>query len=164
MIAHTCSPRCLAFHPQSHDLVAELLPRSVSRPHLRLRPNTFNTSCVRIISNDEPTSLDNHGCPFRHFSPQNLSAMLERSYRITSTVEQAEIVKLVQGHHYQVACTRVFEYTHRSMGTKTGDGLDGQGETVDHPNRYYARSRELSKSKEKDSMDIDHKPVKGESD
>lgn len=89
--------------------------------------------------------------------------MLERSYRITSAVEQAEIVKLVQGHHYQVACTRVFEYTHRQMGTKSGDGLDGHGETVDHPNRYYARSKELAKAKDKDSMDIDYKPVTGES-
>lgn len=93
--------------------------------------------------------------------------MLERSYRITSTAEQAEIIKLVQGHHYQIACTRVFEYTHRRAGTKNDDGLDGQGETVDHPNRYYTRSRELSKStdKDKDNMDVDTKPpVKGEFD
>lgn len=87
--------------------------------------------------------------------------MLERSYRITSTAEQAEIARLVKGHHYQVACTRVFEYTHRIKG---GDGLDGQGETVDHPNRYFTRSRELFRAKDKDSMDIDQKPVKGESD
>ncbi|KAH7339642.1 DNA primase large subunit [Rhizoctonia solani] len=131
------------------------------------RMNYPAKNCVRIITHDEPSSLDNHGCPFRHFSPQNLTAMLERSYRITSTAEQAEIVKLVQGHHYQIACTRVFEYTHRKAGTKGGDGLDSQGETVDHPNRYYTRSRELSKStdKDKDNMDIDAKPpVKGESD
>ncbi|KAG9097665.1 hypothetical protein FS749_005768 [Ceratobasidium sp. UAMH 11750] len=69
------------------------------------RMNYPAKNCVRIISNDEPTSLDNHGCPFRHFSPQNLTAMLERSYRITSTAEQAEIVKLVKGGHFQVACT-----------------------------------------------------------
>ncbi|CAE6452604.1 unnamed protein product [Rhizoctonia solani] len=131
------------------------------------RMNYPAKNCVRIITQDEPSSLDNHGCPFRHFSPQNLTAMLERSYRITSTSEQAEIVKLVQGHHYQIACTRVFEYTHRKAGTKSGGGLDGQGETVDHPNRYYTRSRELSKptDKDKDNMDIDAKPpVKGESD
>jgi DNA primase large subunit len=121
---------------------------------------------MRIISNDEPTSLDNHGCPFRHFSTQSLTAMLERSYRITSPAEQAEIAKLVNGKHFQVACTRVFELTHRAMGAKSGDGLDG-GETVDHPNRYYARSRELAKdkeSKDKDGMDLDQKPAKREPD
>ncbi|QRW21519.1 DNA primase large subunit [Rhizoctonia solani] len=128
-------------------------------------PSIIDASCVRIITNDEPSSLDNHGCPFRHFSSQNLTAMLERSYRITLPAEQAEIIKLVQGHHYQIACTRVFEYTHRKAGMKNGDGLDSQGETVDHPNRYFTRSRELFKSmdKEKDNMDVDSKPpIKGE--
>ncbi|CAE6364392.1 unnamed protein product [Rhizoctonia solani] len=129
------------------------------------RMNYPAKNCVRIITNDEPSSLDNHGCPFRHFSSQNLTAMLERSYRITLPAEQAEIIKLVQGHHYQIACTRVFEYTHRKAGMKNGDGLDSQGETVDHPNRYFTRSRELFKSmdKEKDNMDVDSKPpIKGE--
>jgi DNA primase large subunit len=151
--------RYLVRHVSTHQRIG-------SYPDLTV-PAVFGTSCVRIITNDEPSSLDNHGCPFRHFSPQNLTAMLERSYRITSPAEQAEVIKLVQGHHYQIACTRVFEYTHRKGGTKNGDGLDSQGETVDHPNRYYARSRELYKSmdKDKDNMDIDSKPpVKGESD
>ncbi|QRW08226.1 carbohydrate esterase family 10 protein [Ceratobasidium sp. AG-Ba] len=129
------------------------------------RMNYPAKNCIRIITNDEPTSLDNHGCPFRHFSSQNLTAMLERSYRITSTSEQAEIAKLVKGNHFQVACTRVFELTHRAMGVKAGDGLDG-GETVDHPNRYYTRSKELAKDKEpkdRDGMDLDQKPAREDS-
>lgn len=92
--------------------------------------------------------------------------MLERSYRITSTAEQAEITKLVKGNHFQIACTKLFELTHRAVGIKAGDGIDG-GETVDHPNRYFVRSRELAKdkeSREKDGMDLDPRPTKKDPD
>jgi len=35
------------------------------------------TSCMRIIMNNPPGPGDHHGCPFRHFSPENLRAKLK---------------------------------------------------------------------------------------
>lgn len=58
-----------------------------------------------------------------------------------------EIMSYVKGHHYHVACTRVFELTHGHVGVKKSDGI-GNGESVTHPNQYAARSRELEKGKD----------------
>ena len=52
----------------------------------------------------------------------------------------SEVNKYVKDKHYHLACTRVFEVTH---GMTAGEGL-GNKETVTHPNRYAARSRELA--------------------
>jgi DNA primase large subunit len=49
----------------------------------------------------------------------------------------------VKTQHYHVACTRVFELTH---GVKRGEGLGG-GESVNHPNAYAQKSREMEKAK-----------------
>lgn len=53
-----------------------------------------------------------------------------------------EIMHAVKSGHYHVACTRVYEITHKLA---KGQGLDG--ESVSHPNRYAAKSRELEKSR-----------------
>lgn len=55
--------------------------------------------------------------------------------------DMAEILNAVDGKQYHVACTRVFEITH------DGQGL-GDGDSVTHPNRYAARSRELEQENE----------------
>lgn len=57
-----------------------------------------------------------------------------------------EIMNTVKAGHYHVACTRVFEITHSSMGVKKGEGVGG-GESVTHPNQYAARSREIEKER-----------------
>ena len=59
-----------------------------------------------------------------------------------STEDLPEIVNAVKAQHYHVACTKVFEVTH---GLSRGQGLDG--ESVNHPNQYAAKSRELEKAK-----------------
>lgn len=99
-------------------------------------------SCARILTQDPPGPQDTHGCPFRHFSPQNLSTALTTHYRI-APADQAEILNAVQAGHYHVACTRVFELTHAQHGVQRGDGL-GQGESVTHPNRYMEASWRLA--------------------
>jgi DNA primase large subunit len=53
-----------------------------------------------------------------------------------------DVISLVKGNHFQVACTRVFEMTH---GLKRGGGL--RGETVEHPNAYTSISREMERAK-----------------
>ena len=64
-----------------------------------------------------------------------------------------EIVDTVKRGHYHVACTRVFEITHSSLGVKKGEGV-GDGESVTHPNQYAARSRELERKIKEEAEDV----------
>ena len=84
------------------------------------------------------------GCPYLHFSPENLQTALISMYSSQglSETDLPEIMHIIKGKHYHVACTRVFEITHASAGVKKGDGLSG--ESVTHPNQYAAKSRELA--------------------
>lgn len=111
-------------------------------------------SCARIIMQDTPGPQDTHGCPFRHYSMANLSAALSSNYRLSSQ-QNSEILATVKAGHYHVACTRLFEITH---GTARGKGLDGKGESVAHPNRYFERSWKLEQEggvKEEDGSGAD---------
>ena len=92
---------------------------------------------------DEPGPGDSHGCPYRHFSPDNLQSALLTMYGehgLTSS-DMPEIMNMVKAKHYHVACTRVFEITHSKQVSK-GEGV-GAGESVTHPNQYVSKSREL---------------------
>jgi DNA primase large subunit len=88
------------------------------------RQQSFNAarSCQRIIMNDQPGSQDSHGCPFRHFNESALSSLLLSTYRISNPAETKEILEAAKGTHYHVACTRLFEITHKDQGVKKGDG------------------------------------------
>ena len=109
------------------------------------RMNYPAKSCARILTQDQPGPQDSHGCPFRHFSTTNLSTAMVQHYGL-STAEQSEILASVKQGHYHVACTRIFEITHQKQGVKKGQGLDGRGETVTHPNRYFESSWKLSQA------------------
>jgi len=89
-----------------------------------------------------PAVTETHGCPFKHFSTSNLQSAVSGYYGIPAVSEEmTEVLRAVEMRHYHVACTRVFELTHH------GEGL-GDGESVTHPNKYAARSRELEKERE----------------
>nr|ASF90196.1 hypothetical protein SPAR05346 [Bartheletia paradoxa] len=104
-------------------------------------------SCQRILTTDQPGPQDAHGCPFRHFSADNLSSALTTTYGISSKEDLKEILGAVKANHYHVACTRVYEITHAAKGVKKGDGL-GAGASVDHPNVYFEKSWTLEKEAE----------------
>lgn len=110
------------------------------------RANYPAKSCQQILTTDKPGVGDCHGCPYRHFSPENLQSSLLTHYSLQGlgTTDLHEIMRTVKDGHYHVACTRVFEITHASKGVKKGDGI-GDGESVTHPNQYAARSIELEK-------------------
>jgi len=111
------------------------------------RANYAAKSCQQILLADQPGPSDCHGCPYRHFSHDNLQTALLSSYPDTLTAaDLPEIMHTVKGGHPHVACTRVFEITHTGFGVKKGEGIGG-GESVTHPNQYAARSRELEKTK-----------------
>ncbi|WVF69690.1 hypothetical protein IAT40_004469 [Kwoniella sp. CBS 6097] len=125
------------------------------------RANYPPKSCQQILTQNQPGTQDSHGCPFRHFSPDNLMTFLASSYPQLerSSPEMKEIMDSVKSTHYHVACTRVFELTH---GVKKGEGL-GEGESVGHPNKWTDRSRELErdvlekikKKEDGDEMQVD---------
>ena len=109
-----------------------------------MRPN----SCVQILTGEAPGTGEAHGCPYRHFSEDNLTSALLSTYSSQglTTSHFPEIMEAVKSKHYHVACTRVFEITHAKDGVKKGEGV-GAGESVTHPNQYAARSRELEKAR-----------------
>ncbi|KAG8863375.1 hypothetical protein FRB96_008867 [Tulasnella sp. 330] len=131
------------------------------------RNNYPAKSCQTIIMNNQPGPQDSHGCPFRHFSPENLTLALSAHYKVSSPADVKEILEAVKAQKYHVACTRVFEITHN---VPAREGV-GEGESVTHPNKYAARSRELEqiragggvvapapvpkKEEEIDEMDVD---------
>jgi DNA primase large subunit len=102
---------------------------------------------------NQPSSQDNHGCPYRHFELDNLQTALISTYGsqgLTSS-DLPEIVSTVKGKHFHVACTRVYEITHSRQGIKKGDGLSG--DSVTHPNQYATKSRELEREVKKEPGD-----------
>ncbi|CAL1704388.1 unnamed protein product [Somion occarium] len=112
------------------------------------RANYAAKSCVQILTGETPGPGDSHGCPYRHFSQENLSSALLATYSSQGLTQAdlPEILHAVKSQHYHVACTRVFEITHARDGVYKGEGVGG-GESVTHPNQYAARSRELEKAR-----------------
>ncbi|KAM0751523.1 DNA primase large subunit [Meredithblackwellia eburnea MCA 4105] len=98
-------------------------------------------TCLQIITGPSPATGQVHGCPFRHFNEANLSAALSSMYNLNAA-DQKEILKATKDHHYHVACTRLFEIQHAHKGVAKGDGI-GNGDSVDHPNRFFDASRAL---------------------
>ncbi|KAJ7097988.1 eukaryotic and archaeal DNA primase, large subunit-domain-containing protein [Mycena belliarum] len=112
------------------------------------RANYPAKNCQQIL-----TSGGDPGCPYRHFSQENLQSALLSTYGPLglSSSDLYEVMNTVKGGHFHVACTRVFEITHSSSGVKKGEGVGG-GESVTHPNQYAARSMELLKAQEEKAM------------
>lgn len=144
----------------------QLHPKEVCTNLMRIRGLLYNGlltlggsfySCVAIITGDNPGAGQNHGCPFKHFSPDNLTLALSTHYDINNRADVQDILNAVKQDKYHVACTRVYEITHAAQGVKRGDGV-GEGESVTHPNSYAMRSRELAKKggvKKEEAMEVD---------
>lgn len=89
-------------------------------------------SCLKIILNNPPGQGDYHGCPFRHSDPELLKQKLQ-SYKI-SPGGISQILDLVKGTHYQVACQKYFEITHN---------VDDCGFSLNHPNQFFVESQRI---------------------
>jgi DNA primase large subunit len=98
------------------------------------RANYAPYNCVKVITSNEPSAGDHHGCPFKHFSADNLRATLLSRNVSERTIQ--EILELVRHQHFQIACTRYFE-----ASRKTEEQMD----MIAHPNEYFDRSLKLSK-------------------
>uniref|UniRef100_A0A8C4WXV5 DNA primase large subunit n=1 Tax=Eptatretus burgeri TaxID=7764 RepID=A0A8C4WXV5_EPTBU len=89
-------------------------------------------SCMKIIQTNTPGPGDHHGCPFRHTDADLLRQRLQ-SHRLSSS-EINQVMEYVKGMHYQLACQKYFEFTH-----KVEDGAFG----LSHPNQYFEESQKL---------------------
>lgn len=97
------------------------------------RINYKPISCLEIGKGPKPGRSESHGCPYRTFSEENLVTALQQM-GITDKQELAKIRSNVEKHHYHVACTRVYELTHKQ---------DKLGESITYPNQYFDRSYAL---------------------
>ena len=81
-------------------------------------------SCHRIITSNPPGHGDNHGCPFRHFSADNLQNFLHHlgivdgDKMAEKSGAMKEVLDLAKSGHYQIACTRYFEMKTPSVGKR----------------------------------------------
>ncbi|GAA6101471.1 DNA primase large subunit isoform X1 [Tachysurus ichikawai] len=89
-------------------------------------------SCMKVILSNPPSQGDYHGCPFRHSDPELLKQKLQ-SYKL-SPGGIMQILDLVKGMHYQLACQKYFELTHN---------IDDTGFSLNHPNQYFIESQRL---------------------
>ncbi|KAI4336560.1 hypothetical protein L6164_015073 [Bauhinia variegata] len=94
-------------------------------------------SCHKIITTT-PGVGDHHGCPYRHFSEENLRAALSRMGVNSRAME--DVMDKVRNRHYQLACTLTFEALH---GLPCDAGIN-------HPNQYFSDSQKILQPK-KDS-------------
>ncbi|XP_059698655.1 DNA primase large subunit [Haemorhous mexicanus] len=89
-------------------------------------------SCMKIIMSNPPSQGDYHGCPFRHSDPELLKQKLQ-SYKIPPS-GIAQVLELVKGMHFQLACQKYFELTH---------DVEDIGFSLNHPNQYFTESQKL---------------------
>ncbi|CAL8299908.1 unnamed protein product [Merluccius merluccius] len=89
-------------------------------------------SCMKVILSNPPSQGDHHGCPFRHSDAELLKQKLQ-SYKVSPS-GIAQILDLVKGMHYQLACQKYFELTHN---------IEDSGFSLNHPNQYFLESQKL---------------------
>ncbi|KAJ1649308.1 DNA primase subunit pri2 [Dispira simplex] len=121
------------------------------------RANYAPYSCAKIISANHPGPGDYHGCPYRHFSKDQLQSALHQQG--LSEMDVRDIADLAHKGHCQLACTRQFEVTHKvgfsgvthgagshvpnsnAQANTVGDsGQDLPNDRIIHPNQYYDQS------------------------
>lgn len=96
------------------------------------RANYTPYSCMKVITSNQPGPGDCHGCPFKHSDTDLLKKRLQ-SYKLPNDGIN-EILDLMKQQHYQVACSRYFEVTH-----KVPEGVV----SINHPNQYFDESRKI---------------------
>ncbi|MCJ1260469.1 hypothetical protein MMC22_000330 [Lobaria immixta] len=99
-------------------------------------------SCQKILTEHPPGSAESHGCPYRHFSMDNLTGLLQATGVNDRDVLRG-VKEDVEKKRYHIACNRVFEWAHKGdIARVKDDGSWGEAEldTIVHPNTYFKRS------------------------
>lgn len=115
-------------------------------------------SCQKILTEHPPGSGESHGCPYRHFSPDNLATLLQ-STGINDKDVLRGVAEDISRQRYHIACNRVFEHAHKNeikQGKESGNWTAADLDVIVHPNTYFKRSYMLKKGstpKQKQEMD-----------
>ncbi|KAK3297204.1 eukaryotic and archaeal DNA primase, large subunit-domain-containing protein [Chaetomium fimeti] len=99
-------------------------------------------SCQKILTEHAPGPGDAHGCPYRHFSLENLTTLLRASGVGDRAVLQG-VKEDKDSQKFHMACNRVFEHLHKTemkRAKEEGVMTAAQLETIVHPNEYFKRS------------------------
>jgi DNA primase large subunit len=97
-------------------------------------------SCQKLLTEAVPSGSQQHGCPYRTFSVENLTSVLQGS---CSNDVIKEVKELVKGQRYHVACNRVFDHVHRAELKRVKEQKlwsEADLDTILHPNQYFKRS------------------------
>ncbi|KAI4812461.1 hypothetical protein KUCAC02_023847 [Chaenocephalus aceratus] len=89
-------------------------------------------SCMKVILSNAPSQGDHHGCPFRHSNPELLKQKLQ-VYKVSPS-GIIQILELIKGMHYQLACQKYFELTHN---------VEEASFSLNHPNQYFIESQKV---------------------
>ncbi|XP_067466002.1 DNA primase large subunit [Thunnus thynnus] len=89
-------------------------------------------SCMKVILSNAPSQGDHHGCPFRHSDPELMKQKLQ-FYKVSPS-GISQILELVKGMHYQLACQKYFELTHN---------IEDSNFSLSHPNQYFVESQRI---------------------
>ncbi|KAI0470983.1 DNA primase, large subunit [Xylariaceae sp. FL0804] len=99
-------------------------------------------SCQKILMENPPGPGDAHGCPYRHFNLENLTALLQ-AVGVTDRAVLHGVKQDKESQKFHMACNRVFEYAHQKEIKRAKDEgvmTSAQLETIVHPNEYFKRS------------------------
>lgn len=98
--------------------------------------------CNTILLKPKPQKGEAHGCPYRDLPMDALVGNLNEM-GISDQHDINGIVEDVNKHDYTVACTRVFELTHKQQMERASKP---ENLHITHPNLYFDRSRQLDKN------------------
>ena len=106
-------------------------------------------NCTKIIFEQPPQAGQIHGCPYRHYDADHLSALLHKLH-----IPQAnEILDLKKQKQHQLACVKHFQVTHPNATTDvTNVGT--------HPNAWFAASINYHKQLNNNTTPIKQEPKK----
>ncbi|KAI6093216.1 DNA primase, large subunit [Hypoxylon rubiginosum] len=99
-------------------------------------------SCQKILTEHPPGPGEAHGCPYRHFNLENLTALLQQTGVSDPSVLRG-VKEDKENQKFHMACNRVFEFVHKNELKKAKDEsimTSAQLETIVHPNEYFKRS------------------------
>ncbi|KAF2966834.1 hypothetical protein GQX73_g6765 [Xylaria multiplex] len=113
-------------------------------------------SCQKILTEHPPGPGEAHGCPYRHFSLENLTTLLQ-GVGITDRSVLNGVKEDKESQKFHMACNRVFEHVHKNEIKRAKDEsimTSAQLETIIHPNEYFKRSYLLKNLGKTNSEDI----------
>ncbi|GEQ72204.1 hypothetical protein JCM33374_g5891 [Metschnikowia sp. JCM 33374] len=109
------------------------------------RVNYKPYDCNTILSKKRPQRGEYHGCPYRDLPMESLVSNLNEM-GIKDPHEINGIMDDVSKNDFTVACTKVFEITHKQQMERSSKP---ENLHITHPNLYFDRSRQLERNESK---------------